>query len=123
MGPQRPCRGGIRQPRRGLAGSPWAGTITSSPAAISTNHYAILGLLVVFAHGRNGAVWSTSRLSAEWAGWQSRGGSVLPGTAPAAVYDFSVCLTAVGTNRALWLDVTTDGAKCRWQPPGEADHQ
>jgi hypothetical protein len=95
--------------------SRWAslgGRLTSKPNAAGEG--STLGLAVV-ARGADGGVWyrAAFRPDRSPTPWTSLGGHVLPGTAPCAVYVHSTFyVLAVGTDRALWFNVTSDGA--RW---------
>jgi hypothetical protein len=102
--------------------SRWAslgGVITAEPAAIG-NPNGSLGTIAVFARGTDGAVWYQAMGPHQWIGWQRLGGRLYPGIGPAATYARSaVYLTAVGADRTMWLDVTSDGARWSgWRPLG-----
>lgn len=65
----------------------------------------------IVARGTDGAVWDQESNYHGATPWVSRGGQVLAGTGPAVVNaDGTVYVVAVGTDRALWVDSTTDGS-------------
>jgi len=59
------------------------------------------GKLSVFVHGTDGAIWYRTLGNGRWGGWTRLGGKLLPGTGPAAAYDYTghLLATAVGTDR------------------------
>jgi hypothetical protein len=88
--------------------SRWAslgGKLTSKPAvAVGDDR------LVVFARGTDGAVWRRvlypggRPLRPIWDPWDSIGGRLLPGTAPAAAIGTGGhFVAAIGTDRAVWV--------------------
>ena len=96
--------------------------LTSQPAATFNSS---TGQLWVFARGTDGAVWyRTGHISAAGAvqwnpSWASLGGRLLPGTAPAAanISVLGAVVAAVGTDRAIWVNLKT-GTRPVWEPIG-----
>ena len=102
--------------------APMGGVLTSQPAATFNSS---TGQLWVFARGTDGAVWyRTGHISAAGAvqwnpSWASLGGRLLPGTAPAAanISVLGAVVAAVGTDRAIWVNLKT-GTRPVWEPIG-----
>lgn len=93
----------------------WAnlGSVTTGrPAAIATADQ-----IDVFVTSSDKAVWRKSRTAAGWSNWGRIGGSVLPGTGPAAVMqaDGSVALVAHTTDNHLgYTSCAVGGACANW---------
>jgi hypothetical protein len=99
-------------------GSSWAslgGRLTSRPAAAAvTASGPTSGQIMVWARGTDGALWYKFEDQRGWSPWQRLGGRLLSGTAPTVVDvgGSAQFVVVVGTDHALWLNATSDGA--RW---------
>ena len=93
----------------GMPSPPWnslGGTLTSRSGAAGNGTS-----LDVVVRGADGAVWHCALTSNGWSPWASLGGRVLAGSSPAAVYVGGALYVAfVGSDHALWLNSTADGA-------------
>ncbi len=100
--------------------SRWAslgGVLTSTPTAAAEPSQG--SFLLVEARGSNGAVWNRTLQGPRriWEPWNSIGGRLLPGTAPAlAINGGGLFAAAVGTDRAVWV------AEDRYGGPGFVWH-
>jgi len=104
--------------------APLGGVLTSRPA-VSLGTAAAPGALTVFVRGSDGAVWgrtligTLSTSATKWTQWSSYGGTLLPGTAPAAAENAAgLFIAAVGTDQAVWVREQLAGKWLAWQPIG-----
>ena len=93
------------------------GRLTSRPGTASGGLSVPNGSATdVVARGTDGAVWVNQSIFAgpgevRWTGWRSLGGQVLAGSGPTAVNTGNrVYVLAVGTDRAVWVKHSADGA-------------
>jgi hypothetical protein len=101
----------------GSGWSRWAslgGRLTSKPSAAFGISSLGGDVIVVAVRGTDGAVWDRAEFHQQtlgWTRWQSLGGRLLTGTAPAVAINGGLSFAAVGTNGSVMVTASLNGGQ------------